>query len=66
MRLHRVPTLAPRRGKGRKRALAQARFPASTRQQFLDAIYRGQPFRAVLTHLGLTSNRRSASYGAQA
>jgi hypothetical protein len=27
------------------------------RQQFLDAIYAGQPFRAVLRDLGLTSNR---------
>jgi hypothetical protein len=27
------------------------------RQQLLDAIYAGQPFRAVLRDLGLTSNR---------
>jgi hypothetical protein len=29
------------------------------RRKFLDALYRGQPFRAVLTHLGLTSNQVS-------
>jgi hypothetical protein len=27
------------------------------RQKLLDAIYRGQPFRAVLRDLGLTSNQ---------
>jgi hypothetical protein len=39
------------------RARAQERLPADVRQQLLDAIYRGQPFRRVLRDLGLTSNQ---------
>jgi hypothetical protein len=39
------------------RARAQKRLPAEARQQFLDAIYGGQPFRRVLRDLGLTSNQ---------
>ena len=39
------------------RARAQKRLPVEVRQQLLDAIYAGQPFRAVLRDLGLTSNR---------
>jgi Zn ribbon nucleic-acid-binding protein len=39
------------------RARAQKRLPAEVRQQLLDAIYAGQPFRTVLRDLGLTSNR---------
>jgi hypothetical protein len=39
------------------RARAQERLPAEVRQQLLDAIYAGQPFRTVLRDLGLTSNR---------
>ena len=41
----------------RKRARAQARLPADVRQQLLDAIYAGQPFREALRDLGLTSNQ---------
>ena len=36
---------------------AQGRLPADVRQQLLDAIYGGQPFRRVLRDLGLTSNQ---------
>jgi hypothetical protein len=32
-------------------------LPVDTRQQLLDAIYSGQPFRTVLGNLGLTSNQ---------
>jgi hypothetical protein len=38
-------------------ARAQKRLPVELRQQLLDAIYAGQPFRTVLRDLGLTSNR---------
>jgi hypothetical protein len=41
----------------RGRARAQARLPVEVRQQLLDAIYRGEPFRSVLRDLGLTSNQ---------
>lgn len=41
----------------RKRAIAQARLPADVRQQLLDAIYAGQPFREALRDLALTSNQ---------
>jgi hypothetical protein len=43
--------------RARFRRRAQARLPAEVRQQFLDAIYSGQPFRRVLRDLGLTSNQ---------
>jgi hypothetical protein len=33
------------------------RLPAEVRQQLLDAIYKGQPFRQILRDLGLTSNQ---------
>jgi hypothetical protein len=39
------------------RARAQKRLPIELRQQLLDAVYAGQPFRTVLRDLGLTSNR---------
>jgi hypothetical protein len=39
------------------RARAQKRLPAELRQQLLDAIYAGQPFRSVLDDLSLTSNQ---------
>jgi hypothetical protein len=39
------------------RATAQKRLPADVRQQLLDAIYTGQPFRQTLPDLGLTPNR---------
>ena len=39
------------------RAHAQKQLPVEVRQQLLDAIYAGQPYRAVLRDLGLTSNR---------
>ena len=41
----------------RKRARAHERLPADVRQQLLDAIYRGRPFRTVIRDLGLTSNQ---------
>ena len=43
--------------RSRGRARAQARLPVDTRQQLLDSIYRGEPFRTVLRDLGLTSNQ---------
>jgi hypothetical protein len=43
--------------RARFRQRAQARLPVEVRQQLLDAIYTGKPFRAVLTDLGLTSNQ---------
>jgi hypothetical protein len=43
------------RARGRSRA--QQRLPVEMRQQLLDAIYDGQPFRTVLRDLGLTSNQ---------
>jgi hypothetical protein len=39
------------------RARAQKRLPADARQQLLNAICKGQPFRHVLRDLGLTSNQ---------
>jgi hypothetical protein len=39
------------------RARAQARLPIELRQQLLDAIYAGQPFRTTLRDLGLTPNQ---------
>jgi hypothetical protein len=41
----------------RKRANAQKRLPVAVRQEVLDAIYSGQPFRTVLYEFGLTSNQ---------
>jgi hypothetical protein len=38
-------------------ARAQQRLPVEVRQQLLDAIRSGQPFRTVLCDLGLTSNQ---------
>jgi hypothetical protein len=43
--------------KARFRRKAQRRFPAEVRQQLLDAIYSGQPFKTALRDLGLTSNQ---------
>ena len=43
--------------RARGRARAQARLPVDTRQQLLDAICSGRPFRTVLRDLGLTSNQ---------
>jgi hypothetical protein len=39
------------------RARAQWRLPVELRQRLLDTIYSGQPFRAVLRDLALTSNQ---------
>jgi hypothetical protein len=36
---------------------AQKRLPTEVRQQLLNAIYGGQPFRTVIRDLGLTSNQ---------
>ena len=43
--------------RNRGRARAQRRLPADVRQQLLDAIREGQPFRTVLNDLGLTPNQ---------
>jgi hypothetical protein len=43
------------RARGRRKA--QARLPVETRQQLLDAIYNGKPFRQSLRDLGLTPNQ---------
>jgi hypothetical protein len=43
--------------KARFRRKAQKRLPAELRQQFLDAIYAGQPFRTTLRDLNLTPNQ---------
>ena len=43
--------------RARFRRKAQGRLRVEVRQQLLDAIYSGQPFRAVLRDLGLTSNQ---------
>jgi hypothetical protein len=43
--------------KARFRRKAQKRLPVEVRQQLLDAIYGGQPFRSALRDLGLTSNQ---------
>jgi hypothetical protein len=43
--------------RARFRRKAQERLPTEVRQQLLDAIYGGQPFRSALRDLGLTSNR---------
>jgi hypothetical protein len=40
-----------------RKARAQRRLPVEVRQQLLDAIYAGQPFRTVLRDLGLSSYR---------
>jgi hypothetical protein len=53
----RVRVQTDARERVRKRALAQKRLPVEVRQQLIDAIYRGEPFRAVLRNLGLTSNQ---------
>jgi len=43
--------------RARGRARAQQRLPVEMRQQLLDAIYDGQPFRTVLRELDLTPNQ---------
>jgi hypothetical protein len=43
--------------RARLRRKAQARFPIELRQQLLEAIHAGKPFRETLRELGLTSNR---------
>jgi hypothetical protein len=40
-----------------KRARAQERLPTDIRQQLLNAIYDGKPFRQALRDLGLTPNQ---------
>ena len=40
-----------------KRANAQTRLPAKIRQQLLNGIYAGTPFRTVVQDLGLTSQQ---------
>jgi hypothetical protein len=48
---------APNAAKARFRRKAQKRLPPDVRQELLDAIYGGQPFRTALRDLGVTSNR---------
>jgi hypothetical protein len=43
--------------RARFRRKAQERLPVEVRQQLLDAIYGGQPFRTALRQLGVTSNQ---------
>jgi hypothetical protein len=43
--------------RARFRRKAQERLPVEVRQQLLDAIYGGQPFRTVHRELGVTSNQ---------
>jgi hypothetical protein len=43
--------------RARGRARAQQRLPVELRQQLLDTIYRGKPFRQSLRDLGLTPNQ---------
>jgi hypothetical protein len=43
--------------RARFRRKAQQRVPVEVRQQLLDAIYDGQPFRTVVRDLGLTTNQ---------
>jgi hypothetical protein len=58
MRLHRVPTLAPRCGKGSRPRLGTEKpaYGATTAVPGY-ALYAGQPFRQILRDLGLTSNQ---------
>jgi hypothetical protein len=49
------------RARGRRRA--QQRLPADVRQQLLEAIYDGQPYRETLRELGLTPSHDAASTG---
>ena len=43
--------------RSRKRADAQTRLPAKVRQQLLNGIYAGRPFRTIVRDLGLTSQQ---------
>lgn len=43
--------------RARFRSRVQERLPAEVRQQLLNAIYSGQPFRTVIRDLGLTPNQ---------
>jgi hypothetical protein len=43
--------------RSRKRANAQTRLPAKVRQQLLNGIYAGTPFKTVVRDLGLTSQQ---------
>jgi hypothetical protein len=47
--------------RARGRALAQKKLPVELRTQFLDALYAGHPFRAILRDLGLTLTRSGGS-----
>ena len=52
-----MPARAERLGQSPRTAQAQTRLPADVRQQPLDAIYRGKPFRESVRDLGLTPNQ---------
>jgi hypothetical protein len=52
-----MPPIPSDEARARGRRKAQERLPADVRQQLLDAIYAGQPFRSVLRDLNLTSNQ---------
>jgi hypothetical protein len=52
-----MPGSAERRREARFRCKAQERLPTEVRQQLLDAIYSGQPFRSALRDIGLTPNQ---------
>jgi hypothetical protein len=57
MRLRRCREAQNDAARARFRRKAQERLPPDVRQQLLDAIYGGQPFRTALQDLGLPSNR---------
>lgn len=52
-----MPGMQSNAARERGRARAQTRLPVEMREQFVAAIYAGQPFRQVLGDLGLTSNQ---------
>ena len=57
MQVHPVPSGAQRQTESIRESQAQRQLPVDMRQQLLDGIYAGQPFRTVLRELCLTPNR---------
>jgi hypothetical protein len=55
--LHFLPSGAERRPENPRAGPSAKRLPVEVRQQLLDAIYGGQPFRTAIRDLGLTSNQ---------
>jgi len=52
-----MPPIPKGHRQGTCRRKAQKRLPAEMRQQLLDGIYAGQPFRTVIRDLDLTPNQ---------